>query len=159
MLDLPQIRPLGFERGEHLFGRVRRAIVDVDQFEAPAAIERRCDLVGEEAHVVGLVAHGHDDRNGRRGCWRGLRHRHSFGAVRPGSYWPISRRATILTRDHDGPGIARTMPSRAGMNASLRAANQLRTRIAPKPPTNAAASTSLTKCAWMITRLAKISAA
>jgi hypothetical protein len=31
--------------------------------------------------------------------------------------------------------------------------------MAPKPPTNAAATTSLTKCAWMTTRLTAITAA
>src|SRR3954471_1216741 len=75
------------------------------------------------------------------------------------SYWPMSLRATVLTRRHDGPGIACTVPSRPGTKASRRAANQLRTSTAQKPPTNAAATTSLTKCATMTTRLVAITAA
>ena len=60
------------------------------------------------------------------------------------SYWPISLRATVLTRRHEGPGIACTAPSRPGTKASRRAANQLRTMIAPNAPTKPAAITSLT---------------
>ena len=48
---------------------------------------------------------------------------------------------------------------RRARRPSRRAANQLRTRIAPKPPTKAAAITSLTKCAVITTRLSAMTTA
>src|SRR5436305_5610490 len=43
MLDLPQPGPLRLERVQRCFGCVSRAVVDVNEFEAPAAVQSRGD--------------------------------------------------------------------------------------------------------------------
>ena len=143
--DLPQPWALRLECVHRGFGRVGRAVVDVDQLEDPAPVQHASDLIGERTDILGLIAHRNHHRNGGRvrglgrcclACWS--------VRLRRVSYRPRSLAATALRRRHDGPGIACTTPSAPGTKASRRAANQLRTRIAPKPPTNAAAITSLT---------------
>ncbi len=70
MIDPAQICTLLHDLGETFRRCVGRAVIDVDDFVAPAAIERGGDLGDQRRHVAGLVAHGHDDGNINSGCIR-----------------------------------------------------------------------------------------
>src|ERR1051325_1650952 len=159
MLHLPQPGARGFQGRKRGLGSVGRAVVHEHEFERPAAVQRGRDLVGERPDVLGFVAHRNHHRNGGRRPGQGLGIGHRNPVSSPRSYRPTSLAATDLMRRHDGPGLARTEPSICGTKASPREAYQLRTRMAPKPPTKAAATTSLTKCAVMTTRLSAMIAA
>ena len=55
-----------FRAVERRLGPVGRAVIDVDELEGPAPVQRGRDLVGERTDILGFVAHRHDHRNGRR---------------------------------------------------------------------------------------------
>ena len=66
MPELPELTVLLHQRSQPLGGRVRRAVIDVDDLVGPAAIERTDDFRNQRRNVVGLVAHRHYDGNGNR---------------------------------------------------------------------------------------------
>src|SRR4029077_11415244 len=67
-------------RTQLVAGRVRRAVVDEDHLKQDATIERAHDLVEQRPDIVGLVAHGHDNRDSWRhaGAGLGIAHRVGF---------------------------------------------------------------------------------
>src|SRR6266702_8935913 len=130
MAKLPQMVPLRHDRREPVAGRIRRAVVDIDDLVGPAAIERGGDLLDQGRDVVGFVAHGNDDGNRRLGrrqiesSWLELACR---GNRRPGRsrfYGAEAPRATLLRRPETGSGRATTVPSAWMAKPRLRAANQ-----------------------------------
>ena len=141
VLDLTQTRTFGLQRVQRRFGPVARAVIDVDELEVPAPAQRSRDLVGERTDILGFVAHRHDHRNGRRNV-SGMDSMAHDRFRKPGSIgtaWGCA--AFLLANQRAGnrldaapgrPRAACTAPSASGTKTSPRAANQLRTRIAPK---------------------------
>src|ERR1700730_680161 len=68
MAKLAQIAPLLHHTRKALGGRIRRAIIDVDDLIGPAAVERDRDFPDQWRDVVSLVAHGDDNGNGDFWC-------------------------------------------------------------------------------------------
>src|SRR6476619_4088022 len=131
MAKLPEIVPLLHDRAEPFAGRVRRAVVDVDDFIGPEAVERRADLLDQRRDVVGFVAHGNDDGNRRLGrrqiesSWLELACP-GEPAVPAGSrfYGADAPWATLLRRPETAPARGTMVPSARMAKPSLRAANQ-----------------------------------
>ena len=63
MPDLAQIAALLHQGREPLGGRIGRAVIDVDDFIGPAAVERGGDFRDQRRYVPGFVAHGNNDGN------------------------------------------------------------------------------------------------
>ncbi len=70
MAYLPQIWPLLHGSNKPLFSRVRRTVVDVNDFIDPSTIEGGGNLGDQRRYILGLVAHGNNDGNGRLSCVR-----------------------------------------------------------------------------------------
>src|SRR5262249_11892379 len=69
VLDLAQPGSLGHQPLELGLRGVGRAVVDVDELEAPPLRHRCSNLLDQRFNVVGLVPDRNDDRNRRiRGC-------------------------------------------------------------------------------------------
>src|SRR4051812_22026134 len=171
MIDAAQICALLHDLGETLRRGVGRAVIDVDDFVSPAAVERGRDFADQRRHVAGLVTHGHDDGKIDNGCIRRWQiNAHGFKLIGRGTFGPEglsasayyganALRATLLRWPSEGPASGSIAPSRRMVKARWRAANQYRTSIAPITPSNAPATTSLGWCASRTRRLAPISTA
>ena len=144
--DLAQIAALLHLGRKPLGGRIRRAVIDVDDFIGPSAIERGGDFGDQRADVLGLVAHGDDDGNGHRGCvrrrqinarrWSGPSAGDACrpaGLRRPLLMGPRRPRATLL-RCPETLRSGTISPSRRIAKPRRRAANQYRTAMAPTTP-------------------------
>ena len=62
MADQPQPGEAAGEAGDLGGGRVGAAVVDIDDLIVERAIQRGADLGDERRDILGLVAHGNDDR-------------------------------------------------------------------------------------------------
>jgi hypothetical protein len=63
MPDVPQIWALPHQRCQLLVGCVGGAVIDVDDFVAPALTQRRNDLSDQRRNISRLVADRHNDGN------------------------------------------------------------------------------------------------
>src|SRR5215208_333009 len=113
MAQLPQLRMTLHQLQQPLTGRVRRAVIDVDDLVGPAAVERAGNFLDQRRDIVGLVTHGHDDGNGDLGVGGRQIGAHRVGWLADGTapavaatayYEPNGLRATLLKRSKDGPG-------------------------------------------------------
>jgi hypothetical protein len=77
--QLPQIAALLHDRGELVGRGVGRTVIDVDDFVDPTAIKCGCDFGNQRRHVLGFVAHGHNDGNGHGSGIGRRQNRHSVG--------------------------------------------------------------------------------
>src|ERR1700687_294363 len=120
---------------EPLGGGVGRAVIDIDDFISPSAVEGSGDLVDQRRHIPGLVAHGNNDGNGDLSCVRRRQinaHRLSWPAAADAfgpafaasaSYGADGSRATLL-RCPRALRSGTILPSRWMVNPRRRAANQ-----------------------------------
>ena len=130
-------RMLLHQRSQRRFcGRIRRAVINVDDLVGPPAVERADDFRNQRRDVLRFVAHRHNDGNGDRicvgRCQIGTR---LVGLGEPGTgrigpsvgvrfYGAKAPRATLLRRPDEGPTRDAMLPSRWIANPSRRAANQ-----------------------------------
>ena len=63
MPDLPQISALLHNRGKPFGGCIGRAVIDVNDFIGPSAVEGGCDFSDQRTYVFSFVAHGDNDRD------------------------------------------------------------------------------------------------
>src|SRR6267142_424031 len=155
MFQLPKLIVPLHQISQPFGGRIRRAVIDIDDLIDPAAFERADDFRNQRRDVFRFVAHRHNDGNGDStsvgSSQIGTR---LVGLERPGTgligppggvrfYGAKAPRATLLRRPDEGPTRDTMVPSRWIANPSRRAANQYRTNITPMTPTSAPATTSL----------------
>ena len=67
-LSLPELTVLLHQLRQPFGGRIRRAVIDIDDFVGPAAVERADDFRNQRRDVLRFVAHRHNDGNGDRIC-------------------------------------------------------------------------------------------
>jgi hypothetical protein len=60
---LAQIAARFHDGREPVGGGIRRAVIDIDDFIGPSAVERGRDFRDQRCNIVGLVAHGNNDRD------------------------------------------------------------------------------------------------
>ena len=140
---------LGNPLGQHLAGVVGRAVVD-DQHLIVLAGKRSVDLAEQEGEVLGFVAAGNDDRDGRlAGFWHLARISQNRGLISI-DRWPmpprrfvpkIQRRSRMSVRDlvgviASGSSLTSTIAglplARARSNAGAKSA--VRSTVSPWPP-------------------------
>jgi hypothetical protein len=64
--ELPEMTVPLHQRVQPLGGGIGRAIIDIDDFVRPPAVERACDFRDQRRDVFRFVAHGHNNGNGHR---------------------------------------------------------------------------------------------
>src|SRR6266850_2149655 len=134
--QLPKLIVLLHQISQPFGGRIRRAVIDIDDLIDPAASERADDFRNQRRDVFRFVAHRHNDGNGDStsvgSSQIGTR---LVGLERPGTghigppggvrfYGAKAPRATLLRRPDEGPTRDTMVPSRWIANPSRRAANQ-----------------------------------
>ena len=136
MFQLPKLIVLLYQISQPFGGRIRRAVIDIDDLVDPAAVERVNDFRNQRRDVLRFVAHRHNDGNGDSTSVGSSQNRHSsgwFGKARNRAYRPPggvrfygakAPRATLLRRPDEGPARDTMVPSRWIANPSRRAANQ-----------------------------------
>ena len=73
-----RLRALLHEGCKPLGGRIRGAVIDVDDFIGPSAVERGGDFGDQRRYILGFVAHGNNDGNGHRGLGQKKANQHSW---------------------------------------------------------------------------------
>src|ERR1700761_7309981 len=143
MAKLAQIGARFHQCRQPVAGSVRRAVIDVDDFVGPAAVERGRDFRDQGRYVLSLVAHRHNDRNGN-GLGSGIRQIEARfeGVAAPLLWggWPPGNPFAGLYGARPGGNMAPPWPIPKAMPL---AANHVRTAMAPMMPNTAPAVTSL----------------